>query len=1203
MKGRILKASLSVLLTVTLAAGMAIPMAAAPADDAEASLMADAITEPLEPEFTLDKDVYENGDDVIGTLKIKNNNTLPVSVTFTGNAPDGYSVAQNPGAIDILEVDEEKTVTVKFEDTDTARAFVAKQKVDVSEYFKKYCDKLGVTVKKYEIEKEQKKLAKVNKKGLVTLKKPKTQSTVSIHAKDKDGNEIGKPFIIDIEIPKPAQKKAVQLQPGLTVQALNYFTGIYKAKVTVWKTSKKDVASIDPSTGFITTNKAGTAKITAVFGEKKNAAKYTFKVKVAAPKSSSTENASGEIKSADGAASNATASLQADSISGSESVSKSKTVTADDVSKTFGITATYTITVKKGTGGVPAEFEDNKKTLAKKLMIKKSVSDTKEITDAKAGAAGEDVIFTASIVSQVIQDGAKVELYEDDGDGNVDDGDENLGEMKDDGNSPDEVANDGVFTLSKKIQKDNRGEVNYYAKWAGSDDVKNTDMTPVYFYKEIPASERTNLNVAFEGLADKTTAAQVETYLSGAAGITNVSKKDENTVTFETDSGIQAVWEKKPENATEGTETTNKDVIDVVSSVDETEILKAYSSNGQNVLVLRPFHGTQFTYDDFETAGKNLENYKRGGSSTSVFKTVDDGNADLDAFKDFGRYDTVLLDSHGTKYNGNPYLLTGATYDKNNTVLDADYEAGRIVLCRCSEGNLIAVGDKWFDKYYADGSLSDRNTTLFLGTCYSSYNGEIIPKTLINKGAYAVYGYDNPVSVGFCNKNLKSVTDGLVANMDPSAAFDKNKKENGVNDPNNGTEFMFEGNSSFDATKGRITGRVIRYGSYSDGLTNAYVFVSTGSGAETGYPVDSRGAFNISLSPGTYNVRIAAYGYLSDQREVTVTAGETSNLGDAIMLRPTADATTKIYGRVDDAVNANPVRNAVIKFRKGRGNQTGEYLKYASGEEVIILTDSNGDYEFDELPFGYYTMEVVAAGFVQSFRDIVAASADESQAQNFSLSRFIVGEGVLRAVLWWGENPNDLDSHMVGPTPGGNPGGFHTWYGDRSAAEGNTAVADLDRDDTTSYGPETTTVRTGADGKYYFFIHNYTQNTNSRTGVTPITQSGAYVQVYVGRELKTTVYAPSVGPNYVYWNVFTYDKRTNVLTTVNTITAHPETGEYTKYTEYGVSDDLADYYNTDYDDSYDRVSVFSNKDAISPVKDEAYLEKTKEEEKVFFSKW
>lgn len=124
----------------------------------------------------------------------------------------------------------------------------------------------------------------------------------------------------------------------------------------------------------------------------------------------------------------------------------------------------------------------------------------------------------------------------------------------------------------------------------------------------------------------------------------------------------------------------------------------------------------------------------------------------------------------------------------------------------------------------------------------------------------------------------------------------------------------------------------------------------------------------------------------------------------------------------------------------------------------------------------------------------------------------ITEPGFLRIVLRWGSTPRDLDSHLTGPAVSGS-GRFHTYYGqkhyyqDGSYNDANVEdtveaylahkyAAELDYDDTDSYGPEITTIHAFTPGDYYFYVHDFT-NLGSTTS-TALSESDVTVTIYVG---------------------------------------------------------------------------------------------------------
>ncbi|TRW91482.1 tetratricopeptide repeat protein [Candidatus Methylobacter oryzae] len=101
----------------------------------------------------------------------------------------------------------------------------------------------------------------------------------------------------------------------------------------------------------------------------------------------------------------------------------------------------------------------------------------------------------------------------------------------------------------------------------------------------------------------------------------------------------------------------------------------------------------------------------------------------------------------------------------------------------------------------------------------------------------------------------------------------------------------------------------------------------------------------------------------------------------------------------------------------------------------------------------------------------------------------------MRVVLNWGENPNDLDSHVVYPNN-------HVYF---EHMKGTDAM--LDVDDTSSFGPETITIERKHDGERYIYaVHNYSDRSNPNSNV--LSASQAKVFVYVGQTLIKTYYVP-----------------------------------------------------------------------------------------------
>lgn len=108
----------------------------------------------------------------------------------------------------------------------------------------------------------------------------------------------------------------------------------------------------------------------------------------------------------------------------------------------------------------------------------------------------------------------------------------------------------------------------------------------------------------------------------------------------------------------------------------------------------------------------------------------------------------------------------------------------------------------------------------------------------------------------------------------------------------------------------------------------------------------------------------------------------------------------------------------------------------------------------------------------------------------------------IRIVLRWGEQPGDLDMHLIGPSVK-DDSQFHVSYLQKTyftdgtySSDFNLPIVDLDYDVKSSYGPEIITIHKLLRGEYYLYIHDYTNRYNSYS--YSMAKSGAVVDVYIG---------------------------------------------------------------------------------------------------------
>lgn len=352
-----------------------------------------------------------------------------------------------------------------------------------------------------------------------------------------------------------------------------------------------------------------------------------------------------------------------------------------------------------------------------------------------------------------------------------------LGEMKDDGQNGDYIANDGIYTCTVTLYQPNRCAVDYYA---GYDGMKSNTFT-IAFYTLFTEEEYEGFLETSETVDECSDYNSAYQLISSSDEITGF-EADENsqTITYITESGITGIWDVPVKEDTKG-DRRNPDEIsipaedekygNILNDVDSLNVSAIGSK--KSVLVLRPFRNDGFEYDDFLYAGATLAK-----ASNGTVDVYDDSQADLDMFKSFEDYGIVLVDSHGALNYEQSYIVTGERLDSSNfQSCSADLTAGRIVI----GGGKCYINSKFFDKYYATNSLDD--TTVFLGSCYSAYN-DSFGNALINKGSPLVLGYSDAVYVWYCNDTLKSflIDNMLFGGQEASSAFSNTVTECGESD-------------------------------------------------------------------------------------------------------------------------------------------------------------------------------------------------------------------------------------------------------------------------------------------------------------------------------------------------------------------------------------------------------------------------------------
>ncbi|WP_182011366.1 DUF5011 domain-containing protein [Vibrio sp. B1FLJ16] len=146
--------------------------------------------------------------------------------------------------------------------------------------------------------------------------------------------------------------------------------------------------------------------------------------------------------------------------------------------------------------------------------------------------------------------------------------------------------------------------------------------------------------------------------------------------------------------------------------------------------------------------------------------------------------------------------------------------------------------------------------------------------------------------------------------------------------------------------------------------------------------------------------------------------------------------------------------------------------------------------------------------------------------------------------LTWGQHPSDLDTQFFGPSSESGEESFLVYFANQTEIfEGTGSEIWLDVDDTSSFGPEITTITSFPfAGRYSYAVKHF-------SGISDIAASPAHVELnYSGQR---AVFLPPAGDATDCWAVFDFvvDETGNV--TVETV-GEWKTDSYCNADEYGV---------------------------------------------------
>ena len=285
-------------------------------------------------------------------------------------------------------------------------------------------------------------------------------------------------------------------------------------------------------------------------------------------------------------------------------------------------------------------------------------------------------------------------------------------------------------------------------------------------------------------------------------------------------------------------------------------------------------------------------------------------------------------------------------------------------------------------------------------------------------------------------------------------------------------------------------------------------------GEGRGTTTDDSGYYKFDqIVKGFFTIRASREGYITVSIDsVEITTDETTL---DFLLRRSGGTLT---GRITDAVNGFPLGSVTV---------------IVEGENLSATTDVTGQYTIENVSEGVHSITALADGYYARRDDNLVITAGLTTYFYFSLSPEFngAGSGILRIVLNWGIQPQDLDAHLRTPEIDGEA--YHVFW-NATGDSGSAPYAMLNHDEMFGYGPETVTIYQEYPGTYYYYVFNYSE-LDDTTDISPdITVSGARVQLYDANGLKASFTIPETGDG-MYWNVCEIDLINNIITPINRI--------------------------------------------------------------------
>lgn len=280
---------------------------------------------------------------------------------------------------------------------------------------------------------------------------------------------------------------------------------------------------------------------------------------------------------------------------------------------------------------------------------------------------------------------------------------------------------------------------------------------------------------------------------------------------------------------------------------------------------------------------------------------------------------------------------------------------------------------------------------------------------------------------------------------------------------------------------------------------------------------------------GNYILDVSAPGYKAQSTGVAVKKDNIEKVDINLTASPDTQINRgNIKAEIKDAVTGAALSAVTYDVRVGKDNVTGP----------VILTGKavNGKISLD-MTAGEYTVMFKCDKYISHFANFTFVDR-YYETKNVALAPIEKtlsksGGDILRVVMEWGDEPYDLDSHLVGPSEDGGKFHIHPVGSNKVYSLSGMEFAKIDIDAMNGRGPETTTVyKINKNGTYSFYVQDFTNK--DKNDSMALSASGAQVRVYSGSLLLSSYNVPTQAAGN-YWYVFDYYPGSDTLLAVNTL--------------------------------------------------------------------